>query len=72
MEEIAVPAKKSTKEILSTLRKLGCNSPDIFFKLFDTQIVPTLLHGAEIWGYQEYDRLERVCTFLHANVFYRC
>lgn len=63
MEEIAVRAKKSTIEILSTLRKLGCNSPDIFFKLFDTQVVPTLLYGAEIWGYQEYDRLERVHLF---------
>ena len=42
-EDIAIRAKKGTTEILRTLKKNGCNSPVIFFKLFDAQIAPTLL-----------------------------
>ena len=64
MEERVVRAKKSLFEILSTLRKLRCNSSEIFFKLFDTQVVPTLLYASEIWGYEKYEQVERV--HLHA------
>ena len=35
----------------------------MFFKLFDAQIVPTLLYGAEIWGYRKYEQIERVHLF---------
>ena len=35
-------AKRSTIEILETLRWLNCFSPGLFFKLFDAQIVPSL------------------------------
>ena len=30
------------------------------FKLFDAQIVPSLLYAAEIWGYRENKQIERV------------
>ena len=63
MEDVATRAKKSTTEILRTLHKIGCNSPDIFFKLFDTQVVPTLLYASEVWGYKQYDQIERVHLF---------
>ena len=42
MEDITIRAKKGTIQILRTLNKIGCNSPVIFFKLFDAQIAPTL------------------------------
>ena len=64
MEDIATRAiTKSTIEILRTLKKIGCNSPVIFFKLFDEQIAPTLLYAAEIWGYKMYEQIERVHLF---------
>ena len=63
MEDTAIRAKKSTIDILSALKKIGCNSPDVFFKLVDTPVLPTLLYAAEIWGYQKYDQLERVHLF---------
>ena len=34
MENIAIRAKKDTIEILRTLKKIGCNSPVIFFQTF--------------------------------------
>ena len=32
----------------------------VFFKLFDTKIVPILMYGCEIWGFQERDNIEIV------------
>jgi hypothetical protein len=63
MEDAAGRAKKSVYEILRALRKVNCNSPDVFFKLFDAQVVPILLYGAEIWGVKSYDKMERVHLF---------
>ena len=63
MEDIAIRAKKGTIEILRTLKKIGCNSPVIYFKLFDAHIAPSLLYAAEIWGYKMYEQIERVHLF---------
>ena len=63
IEERAAKGKKSTMEIIRTLRRIGCASPDIFFKLFDTQVVPALLYAAEVWGHREFSKLERVHIF---------
>ena len=67
---MAVRAQKSTIEILATLNRIDCNSAEIFFKLFDAQVVPTLLYGAELWGMDKFDQTEKVhlCAckrFLH-------
>ena len=51
-------------EILKALRSYRCHSCSVFSKLFDAQIVPSLLYVAEIWGYRENKRIERV--HLHA------
>ena len=63
MEDTSIRAKKSTLEVLRALKKISCNSPEVFFKLFDAQIVPTLLYAAEIWGYRNYEQIERVHRF---------
>ena len=46
--EHAIRARPGTLEIIKTSRKLGCSSPSLFFKLFDAQIVPSLLYGSEL------------------------
>ena len=51
---------KSTIEILATLNTIDCNSAKIFFKLFDAQVVPTLLYGPELWRGDKFDQIERV------------
>ena len=58
--EHLIKAKRGTIEILQTLRRLSCSTPKLFFKLFDSQIVPSLLYGAELWGFEEYVSIERV------------
>ena len=69
MEDTAIRVRKSAIEILSTLRKIGWNSPDMFFKLFDAQVVPTLLYAAKVWGYENYDQTERVHLFACKRLF---
>ena len=68
-EDMAVRGKKSTIEIIATLRKIYCNLADVFLKLFDAQVVPTLLYGAEIWGYRGYDQIESVRLFAGKRFF---
>eukprot|EP00745_Piridium_sociabile_P043608 TRINITY_DN8944_c0_g1_i10.p1 TRINITY_DN8944_c0_g1~~TRINITY_DN8944_c0_g1_i10.p1 ORF type:complete len:1137 (-),score=123.12 TRINITY_DN8944_c0_g1_i10:208-3198(-) len=72
MEEAKLRGKKCTNAIVCTLRKIGCNSPVVFFKLFDMQVVPSLLYASEIWGYKAHHQLEQVhlyaCKrFLHVR-----
>jgi hypothetical protein len=63
LEDAATKAKKCTVEILRALRKINCISPIVFFKLFDSQVVPILMYAAEVWGYKQYDVIERVHIF---------
>lgn len=72
MDEAKLRGKKVTNDILCTLKKIGCNSPVVFFKLFDSQVVPLLLYASEIWGYKSYKQIEQVhlyaCKrFLHVR-----
>ena len=45
---VSLAKKKSTIEILKPLRTYGCDTCSVFFKLFDVQIVPSLLYAAEL------------------------
>ena len=69
MEDTSIKAKKNTLEVSRVLKKINCNSPEVFFifKLFDAQIVPTLLYAAEIWGYRNDEHIERVHLFACKN-----
>ena len=53
-------AKLGTVEILKTPKRLNRFSPGLFFKLFDTQIVPSLLYGSELLGFKQHDAEEKV------------
>ncbi len=33
---------------------------DIQLKLFDTMVMPILLYGSEVWGYENLDLLEQI------------
>jgi hypothetical protein len=35
---------------------------DMVFKLFDTCVAPIVLYGAEVWGYENCEILEKVHT----------
>ena len=72
MDEAKLRGKKATNDLLYTLKKIGCNSPEVFFRLFDSQVVPLLLYASEIWGYKSFPQVEQVhlyaCKrFLHVR-----
>lgn len=53
-------AKRGIVQIASALRSYGCFSCKIFFKLFDTQILPSVLYASELWGWKENKKIEKV------------
>ena len=50
MQDLAERGRKGCETILKLLWSIGEHSPGFFFRLFDSQIVPILTYGAEIWG----------------------
>ena len=34
------------------------------FDLFDSMVVPIVIHAAEIWGYEMYEKIEQYCKFI--------
>ena len=64
LDDLAAKAKKGVITILQSLWSLGDHSPQVFFKLFDCQVLPILTYGAEIWGLSvNLESLERVHLF---------
>ena len=63
LESQKAKAKAGIVETLKTLWKLGDVSPNIFLKLFDSQIKPILLYGSEIWAMQMDLQIEKAHLF---------
>ena len=64
IDDLATRGKKGVIAILKTLWSLGDHSPKIFFKLFDSQVLPISTYGSEIWGLcKNIDAIERVHLF---------
>ena len=53
---------QATKAMYSVIKKSRLNhlSIECQLEMFDKAVVPILLYGAEIWGYENFDILERV------------
>ena len=62
-KDLADRAKVGVIQTTKTLRRIGCFSPSVLFKIFDTQIQPILLYGAELLGVETCDHIEKVHTF---------
>ena len=63
LAEYAGKAKGRIVSIFRALYKLGKIDMGVFFKLFDSQIKPMLLYGAEIWGMKSREIIEKVHLF---------
>ena len=53
-------AKAGVSQITRCVRKLQCLSPDVYFKMFDTQVSSILLYSAELWGLSNCTVVENV------------
>ncbi|XP_067668393.1 uncharacterized protein [Haliotis asinina] len=47
-------------EVISNLNGIGIIDPSVYFKIFDAQIQPILLYGAELWGMHRFYEIEKV------------
>ena len=60
LSEFAGRAKNKVLTIFKTLYKLGKIESDIFFKLFDSQVLPMLIYASEVWGLASKDTLQTI------------
>ena len=63
LSEYAGKAKGRIVSIFRALYRLGRIDLGVFFKLFDSQVKPLLLYGAEVWGMTKRDVIEKVHLF---------
>ena len=63
LAEYAGKAKGRIVGIFRALYRLGRIDLGVFFKLFDSQVKPILLYGAEIWGMKKRSIVEKVHLF---------
>ena len=56
-------AKKSVNEILHAFKNLSCSNLNLFTKLFDSKVYPTLSYSCELWGTFGIEEVERVHLF---------
>ena len=61
--DLVARAKNAVIRILKILYKFENNSVNVFFKLFDAQVQPIFQYGAEIWGLDKCNDIEKVHIF---------
>ena len=57
---LAVQAQKAVGVIKHIANQCGGLTPDTYFKLFDSMVLPTLLYSSEIWGHKVHQCIELV------------
>ena len=60
VSNLADQARKAMFSIFSFERKVGVITHEVYFKLFDSLILPILLYGSELWGFQQFMQIEMV------------
>ena len=58
--DLAHRAKVALSLLIKALRKIAHVTPQIFYKLFDAQVMPILLYGSEVWGLKGCKNIESV------------
>ena len=59
-ENAALQAKKAVSCISRYQKTFGFFPPQDMFKLFDSIVKPILCYGADVWGYQYVEKIEKV------------
>eukprot|EP00916_Digyalum_oweni_P000498 GHVL01000911.1.p1 GENE.GHVL01000911.1~~GHVL01000911.1.p1 ORF type:complete len:163 (+),score=0.01 GHVL01000911.1:326-814(+) len=63
VSDLASKAKIRTGQILRCLWRLGNIPRSVFFKIYDAQVLPILMYGSELWGFQRFEALEKAHLF---------
>ena len=63
-KQLALKGKKTAFDMVLAMNKLEVATKDIFFKLCDSQIQPSLLFASEVWGLLVTDdHVEKIHTY---------
>ena len=65
--------KADVVQSMKPLKKM-CTSPSVISKIFDMQVQPIILYGAEIWGVSNCEKIEKIHLYMlksFLNVTYR-
>ena len=62
-EDLCTRGKQKSLHILKAMWSLQCMKTNVFIRMLDAQVVPTLLYGAEVWGIENSRKVETVHTF---------
>ena len=73
ISSFVIKSKSALNSLTRSLNAIDCNNMHIFFKLFDTQVVPILSYSCELWGVYNIKEIEIVHTlaikrFLNVSV----
>ena len=63
LESLSVKAKKKTVHLLKSMWHLRTTNASVFFRLYDAQVLPSLLYGSELWGLERRDPIEKAHMF---------
>jgi len=63
-EDNCVKGKRALNSILASMCNFGQLPNTVFFKLFDSKVLPILLYGAELWGFQTRTGIERIQKYV--------
>ena len=55
--------------ILKAMCRLRCIEPNVFFRMLESQVIPTLLYSKEIWGLERPRKLESAHAFACKKLF---
>ena len=57
-----IKAKNALNTLFRSLNTIDCHEMSIFFKLFDSKVLPILSYSSELWGIFQIDEIEKVHT----------
>ena len=61
--DLAAKSKIRTSQILKCLWRLGNVPRNVFFQMYDAEILPILMYGSELWGFQQFVVKEKAYMF---------
>jgi len=64
LASLSMKGKTAVVQAMRPLKRLKCLSPNVIFQVFDVQIQPILLYGAEIWGASKCEEIEKIHLYM--------
>ena len=71
-QDLVSRANRALLCIMSKLYRIDCKSINVFLKIFDVQVQPIVLYGAEIWGLESWSSVTDNVHLFGFETLFRC